>query len=116
MKNNIIKNFQNFYLIIFQNYIFFGQIDQKINGCLIIKCKYALRHIEGHFDRLDPRILNLVAKDKNGSYIDISVSFDDMGKSSNIKQSIEENRKSARNTEYLLLDSYFEELVNKLKF
>jgi len=83
---------------------------------VLIKYKYALRHIEAQFDRSDPRILNILAKDKNNTMVDLSVNFDDMGKTQNIKQNIEEIRKSARNTEYLLLDSYFDDLINNLKF
>jgi len=48
--------------------------------------------------------------------VDLSVNFDDMGKTQNIKQNIEEIRKSARNTDYLLLDSNFDDLINNLKF
>lgn len=126
MKTNFMKSYSNYFLIIFQNQLCFAQIDStnsqndpnmnKINKeYVIMKYKYALRYVEAHFDRSDPRLLNIVAKDKQ-NYVDLSVYFDDMGKTSNIKQSIEENRKSARNTEYLLLDSYFDELINKMKF
>ena len=110
-----MKSFLNYYLIIFQNQLCFAQSDVGKNNYVNMKYKYALRYVEAHFDRGDPRLLNIVAKDKQ-TFFDLSVYFDDMGKTSNIKHSIEENRKSARNTEYLLLDSYFDELINKLKF
>lgn len=116
MKNNFIRNFANYYLILCQNQLCFAQTDDNFSGSVVIKYKYPLRHIEAHFDRSDPRVLSLQAKDKNNKHVDLSVYFDDMGKTSNIKQTIEENRKSARNTEYLLLDSYFDDLINKLKF
>jgi len=116
MKNNFIRNYSNYYLILYQNYLCFAQNDGKINGSVLIKYKYPLRHIEAQFDRSDPRILNILAKDKNYNMVDLSVNFDDMTKTQNIKQTIEENRKSARNTEYLLMDSYFDELINKMKF
>ena len=116
MKNNFIRNFSNYYLILYQNYLCFAQTEAKKPGCVLIKYKYPLRHIEAQFDRSDPRILIILAKDKNNNMVDLSVNFDDMGKTQNIKQSIEQNRKSARNTEYLLLDSYFDDLINKMKF
>jgi hypothetical protein len=116
MKNNFIRNFSNCYLILHQNHLCFAHPDPKIFGSVLIKYKYPLRHIETQFDRSDPRILNILAKDKNNISVDLSVNFDDMGKTQNIKQTIEENKKSARNTEYLLLDSYFEDLINKMKF
>ncbi len=116
MKNNFIKSFTSYYLILFQNHLCFAQTNSKLHGSVTIKYKYPLRHVDAHFDRSDPRILIVIAKDKNGNVVDLSVCFDDMGKTSNIKQSIEENRKSTRNTEYLLLDSYFEDLINKMKF
>lgn len=116
MKNNFIRNFSTYYLILYQNYLCFAQTDPKSSGSVLIKYKYPLRHIEAQFDRSDPRILIILARDKNNNLVDLSVNFDDMGKTQNIKQSIEENRKSARNTEYLLLDSYFDDLINKMKF
>jgi hypothetical protein len=119
MKTNFMKSYLNYFLIIFQNLLCFAEIDpnqnSKKNDFVIMKYKYALRYVEAHFDRSDPRVLNVVVKE-NSNFLDLSVYFDDMGKTSNIKQSIDENRKSARNTEYLLLDSYFDELINKMKF
>jgi len=102
-------------MIIFQNQLCFASIDTNKNDVVTMKYKYPLRYVEAHFDRSDPRLLNIVAKDNN-SFVDLSVYFDEMGKTSNIKQIIEENRKSERNNEYLLLDSYFAELINKMKF
>lgn len=115
MKNNQIKNFINYYMLIYQNYLFFLQPDLKDPNLSTVKYKYALRDIETLIDRADPRILNLVVVDKSG-YLDISLAFDDVNKTTSIRKSIEENRKSTRNTEYLLLDSYFDDLIGKWKF
>lgn len=60
-------------------------------------------------------MLNIIVKDKN-NYIDIYLLFEDANKASGVKKSLEEQRKSSRNTEYLLLDSYFDDLISKWKF
>src|SRR5690606_16708987 len=109
LKTSTIKNFLSYIMLIYQNHLYFSQIDINDNNFVNIKYKYALRHLEAQIDRSDPRILNLIVKDKN-SYIDISLSFEDVSMTTNVKRSLEENRKSSRNTEYLLLDSYFDEL------
>ena len=114
-KNSSIKNFINYFLLIYQNYLYFAQPDLKDPQFALIKYKYALRHLEAQFDRSDPRILNLIVKDKN-NYIDISLYFEDVNKTSSVKKSLEEQRKSSRNTEYLLLDSYFDDMISKWKF
>jgi hypothetical protein len=102
-------------MMIYQNYLFFVQPDLRDQNQIVVKYKYALRDLEAQIDRSDPRILNLIVKDKN-NYIDLSLSFDDVSKTTSVKKSLEENRKSSRNTEYLLLDSYFDDLINKWKF
>jgi hypothetical protein len=102
-------------MMIYQNHLHFAQLDINDNNFVSIKYKYALRHVEAQIDRSDPRILNLIVKDKSG-YIDLSLSFDDVSVTTNVKRSLEENRKSSRNTEYLLLDTYFEDLISKWKF
>jgi hypothetical protein len=89
--------------------------DQKDFSFGLIKYKYALRHLEAQFDRSDPRMLNIIVKHKN-NYIDISMCFEDVNKTAGVKKSLEEQRKSSRNTEYLLLDSYFDDLISKWKF
>jgi hypothetical protein len=105
----------NHIMLIYQNNLHFAQIDINDNNFVNIKYKYALRHLEAQIDRSDPRILNLIVKEKS-SYIDLSLSFDDVSITTNVKRSLEENRKSSRNTEYLLLDTYFEDLISKWKF
>ena len=116
LKNNsTIKNFLNYVLLIYQNHMFFAQPDQKDPSFAQIKFKYALRHLEAQFDRSDPRVLNLIVKDRN-IYIDITLYFEDVNKTAAVKKSLEEQRKSSRNTEYLLLDSYFDDLISKWKF
>ena len=89
--------------------------DAKVNMMSIIKYKFALRHIEVQVDRSDPRLLNLIVVDK-GRYNEISLAFDDVKLTLNVKKNLEEQRKSARNTEYLLLDSYFDDLITKWRF
>ena len=95
--------------------MYFAQPDIKDPSFAQIKFKYALRHLEAQYDRSDPRVLNLIVKDKN-NYIDIILNFDELSQTSNVKKSLEEQRKSSRNTEYLLLDSYFDDLISKWKF
>lgn len=109
------KNFLNYILIIYQNYLYFALPDIKDSTCALIKYKYALRHLEAQIDRSDPRILNIIVKDKN-NYLDIAMDFNDVNKTSGVKKSLEEQRKSSRNTEYLLLDSYFDDLITNWKF
>ena len=95
--------------------MYFGIPDIKETNFALIKYKYALRHLEAQIDRADPRLLNLIVKDKN-NYIDLILVFEDVNKVIAVKKSLEEQRKSSRNTEYILLDSYFDDLINKWKF
>ncbi len=115
MKNNYSKNFQQFKLIIYQNFLIFAINENKEKLVLKIKYKYALRYIEVQIDKLEAKILNLIAKEKH-NYIDLSVSFDDSYKSSKMKKLIEENRKNVKNTENLLLDSYFDNQLMKMSY
>jgi len=115
MKNNYSKNFQVYKLIIYQNYLIFAINECKDKLNLKIIYKYALRHIEVQLDKFDTKALNLIAKEKN-NYIDLSILFDDSSKSSVMKKLIEENRKSSKNTEYLLFDSYFDSLLMKMSY
>jgi len=100
-------------MIIYQNYLIFSVIDLKNSELLKIIYKYALRHIEVQLDKSDQKTLNLIAKERN-NYIDLSISFDEVNKSSGMKKLIEENRKSAKYTEFLLFDSYFDNLLIKM--
>ena len=50
------------------------------------------------------------------SYANKCEDFEDVNKTSSVKKSLEEQRKSSRNTEYLLLDSYFDDLISKWRF
>jgi hypothetical protein len=115
MKTTFIKNPLTYVMMIYQNHLYFAQPDLKDSSLSVVKYKYALRHLEAQIDRSDPRVLNLIVKDKN-SYMDIALTFEDVSKTTTVKKSLEENRKSSRNTEYLLLDSYFEDLISKWKF
>jgi hypothetical protein len=67
----------NYLMLIYQNNLHFAQIDINETNFVNIKYKYALRHIEAQIDRSDPRILNLIVKDRSG-YIDLSLSFEDL--------------------------------------
>ena len=73
-----------------------------------------MRHIETQVDKSDLKILNLIVKDHSG-YCDISIIFGDVSIASSVFKILEESKKAFRNTEYLLLDSYFEDLINKSK-
>jgi hypothetical protein len=115
MKNNSIKNYQNSKLIIYQNHLIFATTEANNPMHFLIKYKYALRHIEIQFDKSDPRVLNLIAKERN-NYIDLSILFDEINKCSAMKKLIEENRKSSKNTEYLLFDSYFDSMLMKMTY
>lgn len=105
----------NFYMLIYQNHLYFAQPDFNDPSFSVVKYKYALRHLEAHIDRSDPRIINLVVKVKK-EYFDIFLYFEDVSLTMNVKKILEENRRSAKNTEYLLLDSYFDDLISKWKF
>lgn len=112
MKNKQLKTYINYYTFVYQNYLVFVQPDLKNADMVVIRFKYALRDLESQTDRSDPRILNLIAKDKNGAYTDLSLSFDDVNKLVSAKKSLEENRKTSRNMELMLMNSYFEALLN----
>jgi hypothetical protein len=115
LKSTFSSVFLNYIMIVYQNYLYFAQPDLKDSSFSLVKYKYALRHLEAQIDRSDPRVLNLIVVDK-GKYVEIALSFEDVGKTSQIKKILEEHRKSSRNTEYLLLDSYFDDLISKWKF
>lgn len=115
MRFSTSKNLLNYILLIYQNHLYFALPELKDSSFAIIKYKFALRHLEAQVDRSDPRILNIIVKDKN-NYIDISMYYEDVNKTTSVKKSLEEQRKSSRNTEYLLLDSYFDDLISKWKF
>jgi len=102
-------------MIIYQNHLYFALPDSNDPQFAVVKYKYALRHLEAHIDRSDPRIINLVVKVKK-EYFDIFLYFEDVSKTMGVKKILEENRKSAKNTEYLLLDSYFDDLIAKWQF
>ena len=102
-------------MLIDQNYIMFCVPDPTKSEFVIIKNKYALRHLEVQIDRSDPRILNISVKEKN-NFIDLALYLDDVTKASNLKTQLEENRKSSKSTEFILLVSYFDELLNKFNF
>jgi hypothetical protein len=102
-------------MLIYQNHLYFAQPDFNDPSFSVIKYKYALRHLEAHIDRSDPRVINLVVKVKK-EYFDIFLYFEDVSLTMNVKKILEENRRSAKNTEYLLLDSYFDDLISKWKF
>lgn len=113
MRIGIQKNLINYFIVIEQNYILFCIIDQNKNDIAIVKYKYALRHLELQIDRADPRILNLIVKDSKNEYIDLCLYMDEVGTVTTLKRLLEEHRKSSRNTEYILLVSYFDEMLNK---
>ena len=111
----INSSFINYIMVIYHNHVYFALPEIKDSSFSVIRYKFALRHIEAQLDRADPRILNLVVLDK-GQYIELSLYLEDVRKTMQIKKTIEEHRKSARNTEYLLLDSYFDDLISNWKF
>ena len=102
-------------MLIDQNYIMFCVPDPNKSSYAIIKNKFALRHLEVQIDRSDPRILNIIVKDKN-DFTDLALYLEDVTKASNLKTQLEEHRKSSKNTELILLISYFDELLNKFNF
>ena len=97
-------------MVIFHNKIAFATREDKFSQNLRLKYIYPLRHIEVQIDRMDNKSLLMIAKEKN-NYIDLILQFDKFEKVASIKKIIEENRKSAKNTEYLLFDSYFDNLI-----
>lgn len=114
-KVKVGSNFYDYIMLVYQNNLYFGLPDNKDQLFTMIKYKYALRHLEAQIDRGDPRILNLIVYEK-GKYMEIALAFEDVTRTTAIKKNLEEHRKSARNTEYLLLDSYFDDLISKWKF
>jgi hypothetical protein len=115
LKQSTSKIASSVYLTIFQNHLYFSQQDPKDPQFYVNKYKYALRHLEVQMDSRDSKSMNIIVKDKAG-YIDLSLLFEDSNKAGLIKRILEENRKSARNMEYKLLDSFFDELINKWKY
>lgn len=99
-------------MLIEQNHVLFCLIDTNKSDIAVVKHKYALRHLEVQVDRADPRILNLIVKDNKNEYIDLCMYLDEIAKVTSLKRMLEEQRKSSRNTEYILLVSYFDELLN----
>ncbi len=97
-------------MVICHNKIAFAIREDKISQNLRIKFIYSLRHIEIQIDRMDNRSLLMIAKEKN-NYIDLLLNFDKSDKVIPMKKILEENRKSVKNTEYLLFDSYFDNLI-----
>lgn len=99
-------------MVIEHNNVFFCLVDTNKPDIAIVKYKFALRHLEVQIDRADPRILNLIVKDHKGEYIDLCMYLDEVQKVTSVKRLLEEQRKCSRNTEYILLVSYFDELLN----
>ena len=95
-----------------QNSLVFCNPDLEKAEFAVVKHKYALRHLEIQSDRSDPRILNIIVKERN-EFVDLSISLDDVNKANNLKKQLEEHRKNSKNTEFILLVSYFDELLNK---
>lgn len=95
-----------------QNYLVFCTPDPLKTEFAIVKNKYALRHLEVQMDRSDPRILNTIVKEKE-DLIDLAIYFDDVNRATTIKKQLEEHLKNSKSTEFILLVSYFDELLNK---
>jgi hypothetical protein len=112
LRIGIQKNVNNYIMVIEQNYVLFCLVDPNKQDSATVKYKYALRHLEVQIDRADPRILNLIVKDNKNEYIDLCMYLDEIQKVGNIKRMLEEQRKCSRNTEFILLVSYFDELLN----
>lgn len=107
------KNIPIKYSMIFNiNSLIFSIQDQTNKNLLIVKHKFALRNIEVQVDRSDPRLMNLMAKDSKDEYVDICLFLEDVNDSISLKKKLEENRKLGRNTEYILLVKYFDDLLN----
>mgnify|MGYP000873498199 CR=1 FL=1 len=97
-------------MVIWNNKLAFAIREDKNKPILKIKYIYFLRHIEVQIDRMDNKSLLVIAKDKN-NYIDLVIQFNKSDKVNSMKKILEENRKSAKNTEFLLFDSYFDNLI-----
>lgn len=120
LKNSSYTQLTTFIIIIYNNYCLLCLPDDKDN--VFIKYIHSLRNVEVQIDRSNPRTLILVANEvslfyfKKNSINDYYIECTDVSKAMTTKNYIEENRKSIRNTEYLLLDSYIEDLLNKWTF
>ena len=116
LKNNTnLKIYVTYAMIFYQNYLYFGVYDPQDNDYATIKDKYALRHIEVTIDRQDPKSIDITYSYEK-VFIDLFVAFEDKEKALYIKKNIEDQRKSARVMEYLLLESYFDDLIAKITF
>lgn len=101
------------------NYIYFCAIimtSQSQIEEVVLKNKYSLRNIELQIDRSNPRQIYLVVKDLNNKYHDYLIELPDVTKAIEFKQFLEEARKTIVNTEYLMLDSYIDDLLNKWNY
>jgi hypothetical protein len=111
MKNNTYKSGYSVFMTIYQNHIYFTQLDSEKTNYAIIKFKYPIRHIETKIDRTDLKILHLIVKDSK-DYEEVILYFTDASISDSVHKIIEESRYAYKSTEYILLESYVEDLIN----
>lgn len=120
------NSFSEAVLAIYNNYILFCSIinDNTNNNSnknrnsetyATINYKYSIRNIEVHTDRSNTRLLCMLVK-QNSSYKDIYLEFNDYSEIKKFKQFLEDTRKSVKNNEYLLLDTYIDDLLNKWNY
>ena len=95
-----------------QNNLVFCTPDSEKCEYAVVKNRYSLRNIDVQIDRNDLKMLNLIVKEKS-NVIELSISLDDVSKANTLKKQLEDHRKNTKNTEFILLLSYFDELLNK---
>ena len=99
-------------MFIDQNYMVICTPHYLNEEYAIVKYKYAVRNLELQIDRSDPRVLNTIVKDKE-NLMEIKIYFDDVNKVNNIKRELEEIQMNSKSTEFILIVSYFDDLLNK---
>ncbi len=109
------KDFLDYYIVVNNNMLLFCQPGSENQYKVTLKYKHAIRNIELQIDRSNPRLICLVVKDQQ-KYKDYLIELHEVNKTTGMKTYLEETRKSVKNTEYILLDSYIDDLLNKWQY
>ena len=94
------------------NYLVFCAPDTLKTEFAIVNHKYPLRQLLVQIDKNDSKVLNIIAKEKQ--YLnELVIYFDDSNRTTIIKKQLEEFQKNSVSNQFILLVSYFDELLNK---
>lgn len=101
-------SFINYSMFIIQNYLIFTTPDMKDPGYSIVKLRYPIRQLEIQGDRSEPR--NLIVYFRQGkNYVEIIISLEDVKTASKVKQLLEDSRRNIEKSEYVMVESYFDD-------